>query len=90
MELRGKQVGVVLDCEPLMGPNTTFWKITKNEKIVGKITSAIYSPRLKKNIALAMVSIEQSHLGTLLDVEMLSKRLRQLLLKNLSTILKKN
>jgi aminomethyltransferase len=74
--IKRKQVGVVLDCEPLMGPNTTFWKITKNEKIVGKITSAIYSPRLKKNIALAMVSIEQSHLGTLLDVEMLSKTIK--------------
>ena len=30
---------------------------------IGKITSAVYSPRLKKNIALAMVSVEQSELG---------------------------
>ena len=67
--IRRKQVGLVLDCEPLKGPNTTFWKIFKENKIVGKITSAVYSPRLKKNIALAMVSIEASANNTLLDVE---------------------
>jgi aminomethyltransferase len=33
-----------------------------------KITSAVYSPRLKKNIALAMVSIEQCEIGNELKV----------------------
>jgi aminomethyltransferase len=66
--IKRKQVGVILDSEPLKGPNTTFWEITKDRKIVGKITSAVYSPRLKKNIALAMVSIEQSKIGSKLDV----------------------
>ena len=38
--------------------------LLKKDKInVGKITSAVYSPRLKKNIALAMVSIEHSEIG---------------------------
>ena len=32
------------------------------------ITSAVYSPRLKKNIALAMVEIRQSKLGNNLTV----------------------
>ena len=71
-----KQVGVVLDCEPLQGPNTTFWKITKEKKIIGKITSAVYSPRLKKNIALAMVSIENSKINTELEIEILSKKVK--------------
>ena len=35
---------------------------------IGKITSAVYSPRLKKNIALAMVSVEQSEKGNELKV----------------------
>ena len=39
-----KQVGIEIDCEPLKGPNTSFWK-------------------LKKNIALAMISVEQSKIG---------------------------
>jgi aminomethyltransferase len=58
-----KQVGIEIDCEPLKGPNTTFWKLLKNNTEIGKITSAVYSPRLKKNIALAMISVEQSELG---------------------------
>ncbi|MDC0653624.1 glycine cleavage system protein T, partial [Candidatus Pelagibacter sp.] len=66
--IKRKQVGVILDCNPLTGPNTNFWEIVKNGNVVGKITSAIHSPRLKKNIALAMVSVEQSELGNQLDV----------------------
>tara|TARA_Y100000591_G_scaffold181661_1_gene156893 strand:+ start:442 stop:1590 length:1149 start_codon:yes stop_codon:yes gene_type:complete len=58
-----KQVGLILDCSPLSGPNTTFWQITKENKVLGKVTSAIYSPRLKKNIALGMISIEESEIG---------------------------
>jgi len=69
-----KQVGVILDCEPLEGPNTTFWKIIKDNKEIGKITSAVYSPRLKKNIALAMVAIDKSEVGTEFVVEVLSKK----------------
>ena len=48
-----KQVGLEIDCEPLKGPNTTFWPLKKDNKNIGKITSAVYSPRLKKNIALS-------------------------------------
>ena len=71
--VKRKQVGVILDCEPLTGPNTTFWEILKDNEVVGKITSAVYSPRLKQNIALAMVSINNSKLGTVLDVKMNDK-----------------
>jgi aminomethyltransferase len=63
-----KQVGVIIDCEPLKGPNTNFWEIINNNTIIGKITSAVYSPRLKKNIALAMISIEQSKIGNRFQV----------------------
>jgi glycine cleavage system aminomethyltransferase T len=71
--IKRKQVGVILDCELLTGPNTTFWEITKDHEAVGKITSAVYSPRLKQNIALAMVSIDNSEIGTVLDVKMNDK-----------------
>jgi aminomethyltransferase len=63
-----KQVGVEIDCEPLSGPNTTFWELKKDNMNIGKITSAVYSPRLKKNIALAMVSVEQSQIENELKV----------------------
>ena len=63
-----KQVGLEIDCVPLKGPNTSFWPLNKDNKKIGKITSAVYSPRLKKNIALAMIDIEQSEIGTKLEV----------------------
>ena len=63
-----KQIGLIIDCEPLKEPNTTFWKITKDNKEVGKVTSAVYSPRLKKNIALAMISAEHSEIGNEFEV----------------------
>ena len=67
--IKRKQVGLVINCEPLSGPNTTFWSIKKDNKEIGKVTSAVYSPRLKKNIALAMVNIKNSEIGTDLEVE---------------------
>ena len=74
--IKRKQVGVIIDCEPLKGPNTTFWKLIKNGKVIGKITSAIYSPRLKQNIGLAMVAIEESKLGTIFDLQVSSKKIK--------------
>ena len=63
-----KQVGLIIDIEPLKGPNTSKWEIISNNKIIGVVTSAVYSPRLKSNIALAMVKKEFSDIGTLLKV----------------------
>ena len=67
--IKRKQVGLIIDCDPLSGPNTTFWPVEKDSKTVGKVTSAVYSPRLKKNIALAMIEISHSELGNQLDIE---------------------
>ena len=61
--IKRKQVGLEIHCDPLEGPNTKFWPIKKNENEIGKVTSAVYSPRLKKNIALAMVKIDYSEIG---------------------------
>ncbi len=67
--IKRKQVGLIIDCNPLSGPNTTFWPIEKDSKKIGKVTSAVYSPRLKKNIALAMIEINYSELGNQLNVQ---------------------
>ncbi len=58
-----KQVGLIIDGEPLKGPNTSFWAIRKDGETIGKVTSAVYSPRLDRNIALAIVAIEHANLG---------------------------
>ena len=73
--IKRKQVGLELDCEPLKGPNTTFWSIYKGEERIGKVTSAVYSPRLKKNIALAMVKINHSEIGNSLKINIDNKEI---------------
>ena len=62
------QVGLEIKCDPLKGPNTIFWPIMKDGKKIGKVTSAVYSPRLKKNIALAMLDFKYSNIGFKLEV----------------------
>ena len=69
-----KQVGLRIDGAPLKGPNTTFWPLSKGGETVGKVTSAVYSPRLKQYIALAMVSADSSEIGTVLEVQTPSGR----------------
>ena len=63
-----KQVGLVIECGPLKGPNTTFWTINQGRNEIGKVTSAVYSPRLEKNIALAMVVADAAVLGATVEV----------------------
>jgi aminomethyltransferase len=63
-----KQVGLIIDGEPMAGPNTAFWTVSHDGAAMGKVTSAVYSPRLQKNIALAMVPVEFAELGTELTV----------------------
>ena len=58
-----KQVGLIIDAKPLSGPNTRFWVIKSNGVEIGKVTSAVYSPRLKQNIALAIISADQANVG---------------------------
>jgi aminomethyltransferase len=63
-----QQIGLIIDGEPLKGPNTTFWEINLGGQAIGKVTSAVYSPRLERNIALAMVSAEHANIGVELEV----------------------
>jgi len=66
--IKRKLVGIEIDGEPMSGPNTTFWKIEINNITVGKVTSAVYSPRLEKNIALAMIEKTHTVIGTELKI----------------------
>ena len=70
-----KQVGIIIDDDPMLGPNTRFWDIYVDDSVVGKVTSAVYSPRLKKNIALGMIKVDYSNLGQVLTVDSGDKKL---------------
>ena len=62
--VKRRQIGMVIDGPPLAQPNTRFWSLSIAGQPIGKVTSAVYSPRLKKNIALAMVDSAHAALGT--------------------------
>ena len=64
-------VGLEIDGDPFVGSNDFFWPVMKDGVQVGTVTSAIYSPRLEKNIALAMISVDHAASGTALEVDKL-------------------
>jgi aminomethyltransferase len=67
--IKRKLVGLEIHSEPLSG-QAEPWSIECNGLTVGAITSAVYSPDLDKNIALAMVSIGYADARTELMVNM--------------------
>lgn len=70
------QVGLAFDGPPISGSNDENWPVMVDGAVIGKITSAIYSPRLEQNIALAIVEVGHSHNGTQAVIDM-SGEMRQ-------------
>jgi glycine cleavage system aminomethyltransferase T len=64
-----KIVGVELDGDPFPTLNFVKWPARAGGDLVGKVTSAVHSPRLDKNIGYAWVPVELSEPGTRLEVE---------------------
>jgi glycine cleavage system T protein len=65
--VRKKLVGVEIHTDPL-DLNETTWPVRNGGAEIGAVTSAVYSPRLKKNIGYAMVPAAHHALGTKLHV----------------------
>jgi glycine cleavage system aminomethyltransferase T len=66
--VRRKIVGVEIDGARLE-MNATKWPVRSDGDRIGTVTSAIYSPRLEKNIGFAWVPVERSEMGNTLRVE---------------------
>jgi aminomethyltransferase len=62
-------VGVEIDGERFPLFNFTKWPVHSGGRRVGKVTSAVHSPRLERNIGYAWVPVELSEPGTVLEVE---------------------
>ena len=63
-----KLVGVEIRSERLSF-NDRKWPVRVGGEEVGMVTSALYSPRLERNIGYAWVPVEHASLGTELEVE---------------------
>ena len=63
-----KLVGIEIEGKPIEF-NMTKWTVTARGRPVGRVTSAIHSPRLKANIGYAMLPIVHADMGTELTVD---------------------
>lgn len=63
-----KLVGLEIAGDPLPF-NAVRWNVKGGGKAVGRVTSAVWSPRLKKNLGYAMLPVAQSALNSTLSVE---------------------
>jgi glycine cleavage system aminomethyltransferase T len=61
--------GVEFDGEPFPSLNNVKWPVTDGGRQIGKVTSAIYSPRLGKNIGYAWLPADRSREGTAITVQ---------------------
>jgi len=64
-----KLVGLELEGDPIIKAPENFWPLNNNDKKVGRLSRAFFSPRLKKNIGLAIVETDFAGEGTELSVE---------------------
>jgi aminomethyltransferase len=61
--------GVEFDGEPFPALNYVKWPALDGDVQVGKVTSAIYSPRLQKNIGYCWLPASTSNIGSTVEVE---------------------
>jgi aminomethyltransferase len=64
IDIEGEPLGTYIDNEM-----QDFFPVSMEGRRVGRVTSSCYSPRLEKNIGLAMLPTEHADLGTTLQVE---------------------
>lgn len=67
--LRRKLVGLEIEGEPVPIEFEGAWPVFKDGRPIGRATAVLYSPSLKRNIALAMVGIEHSAQGQAVEVQ---------------------
>jgi aminomethyltransferase len=64
-----KLVGIEWEGSELPAELSWFWPVVRNGERVGRVTDAIWSPRLERNIGYAWVPIDLAGPGNALQVE---------------------
>src|SRR5581483_3763971 len=67
--VRRKLVGLEFGGDPLEAELTWFWPVVRDGKEIGRVTDAVWSPRLERNIGYVWVPIELAEPGTRIDIE---------------------
>ena len=60
---------IILDCDSCSGIGQPLKVLSKDDKIIGQITSGIYSPKIKKNIGLSMILKDYWEIGEKIFVQ---------------------
>jgi glycine cleavage system aminomethyltransferase T len=67
--VRQKLVGIEFDGDELRAELSWFWPARKDGREVGRVTDAVWSPRLQKNIGYVWVPVDLAEPGTELEVD---------------------
>jgi aminomethyltransferase len=68
--VKRKLVGVEIEGDPFEAENTEAWPVVDADgSPIGRVTAAIHSPRLEKNIGYAWVPIEVAEAGSRIRIE---------------------
>ena len=67
--VRQKLVGVEIE-GPRIEMNAVRWPVKKDAAVIGYVTSAVWSPRLARNIGYAMLAVGETASGTRVEVVM--------------------
>jgi len=67
--VKRKLVGIEIEGDPITVDCQEFWPVLGDGRRVGRVTNAVHSPRLERNIGYAWVPIELAELGTRIEVE---------------------
>jgi aminomethyltransferase len=74
--VRRKLVGIEIEGDPVQF-NTSRWDVRAGDQSIGYVTSAIWSPRLEKNLAYAMLPTSHTSIGSRVDVDVPNAGRRQ-------------
>lgn len=61
-------VGLKIGGTPFLGPNQNPWPVLARDTRVGTVTSSIHSPRIERNIGMALIETPHSDIGANLAV----------------------
>ncbi|MEX0991958.1 MAG: glycine cleavage T C-terminal barrel domain-containing protein [Actinomycetota bacterium] len=64
-----KLTGAFIDGPPFLGWLVDFWPVRSGGAVVGRVTSACYSPRVEKNLAYVWLPMELAAPGTPMEIE---------------------